>query len=275
MSKVYKIITDKIINQLEKGVIPWRKPFVGQGSISNFVSKKAYTGINPFLLNASGYSCPHWLTFKQAKDLEGCVKKGEKGEMIIFFAMKDYENSEGVEKKIPILRYYTVFNLEQCEGIEWDKPVVNNDFKPIEACEELVKLYPGRPAIKTGNQAYYTPSQDTVTIPGQDQFISEPEYYSTLFHELVHSTGHKNRLSRDGITGEGNYFGSHEYSKEELVAEFGAAMLCGVSGIDNHTLDNNAAYIKSWVKQLRNDDKLIIQAASKAQKAANYIQNIK
>ena len=273
MSKVYEIITNQILDQLKTGVIPWRKPWVNSGEIQNFVSKKAYTGINPFLLNSAGYSCPHWVTYKQAKQLKGNVKKGEKGQMIIFFKMSPYKDKNtGEDKNIPILRYYTVFNLEQTEGIDWEKSESSRTHSPIKNCENLVKGFADKPGIKNGPQAFYSPSQDRIEIPAPELFINDAGYYSTLFHELSHSTGHINRLNRETLTSNNAHFGSHEYSKEELVAEFSAAMLCGVAGIEQATIDNSAAYIKSWSQRLRQDSKLIIQAASKAQRAADYIQ---
>lgn len=273
MSKVYEIITNQILDQLKAGVIPWHKPWASSGEIQNFVSKKAYTGINPFLLNGAGHSCPYWVTYKQAKQLKGNVKKGEKGQMIIFFKMSPYKDKDtGEDKNIPILRYYTVFNLDQTEGIDWEKEESDRTHNLIKACENLVKGFADKPGISNGPQAFYSPSQDRIEVPAPQLFISDAEYYSTLFHELSHSTGHINRLNRETLTDNGAYFGSHQYSKEELVAEFGAAMLCGVAGIEQATIDNSAAYIKGWSQRLKQDSKLIIQAAAKAQRAADYIQ---
>lgn len=273
MNKVYEIITNQILDQLKAGVIPWHKPWINTGEIQNFVSKKAYTGINPFLLNGAGYSCPHWVTYKQAKQLKGNVKKGEKGQMIIFFKMSPCKDRvTGEDKNIPILRYYNVFNLEQTEGIDWEKTEPVRAHNPIETCEKLVKGFADKPGISNGPKAFYSPSQDRIEIPAPELFLSDQEYYSTLFHELSHSTGHINRLNRETLTDSGAYFGSHQYSKEELVAEFSAAMLCGVAGIEQATIDNSAAYIASWSRRLREDSKLIIQAATKAQRAADYIQ---
>jgi len=273
MNKVYEIITNQILDQLKAGVIPWHKPWANSGEIQNFVSKKAYTGINPFLLNGAGYACPYWVTYKQAKQLKGNVKKGEHGQMIIFFKMSPYKDKEtGEDKNLPILRYYNVFNLEQTEGIDWQKPESARDHNPIKTCENIIKGFADKPRIASGPQACYSPSQDRIEIPSPELFINDAEYYSTLFHELSHSTGHINRLNRETLTDSGAYFGSHQYSKEELVAEFSAAMLCGVAGIEQATIDNSAAYIESWSHRLRKDHKLIIQAATKAQRSADYIQ---
>ncbi len=271
MSKVYKIITDKIIDKLETGTVPWLKPWnTEHGEIQNFISKKAYTGINPFILNMHDYVNPNWLTYKQAKDLGGNVKKGEKGEIIIFFTKLEKEDSNGDKKSFGMLRYYNVFNLEQTEGIDYNMDTTGLEHNPISECENIIKNYPSAPSISSSNKACYIPSVDTVNVPDLSKFNKAEEYYSTVFHELIHSTGAKKRLNRDF----GVKFGDHKYSKEELTAEFGAAMLCGVTGIENKTLDNSASYIKSWIKALKNDEKLLISAASKAQKAANHIRGI-
>jgi antirestriction protein ArdC len=276
-NKVYEIITNKILEQLANGVVPWKKPWANVGGdIQNFVSKKPYRGINPFLLNGSGYACPYWVTYKQAIELGGSVRKGEHGTMIVFFKMNEYKDKHDKEKvnRIPMLRYYTVFNLDQCDGIDWDRPIPVEGHNPIEAAETIVKRYKGKPEIKHGmNCASYSPQLDYINIPSMGQFVSAPEYYSTLFHELGHSTGHKDRLNRASLT-ESAYFGSHEYSKEELVAEFTSAMLCGVAGIEQSTIENSAAYIQSWARKLKQDNKLIVQAAAQAQKAADLIQGV-
>lgn len=282
---VYQIVTDKMIEALEKGVCPWQKPWKTTSSDilpSNYISRKPYQGLNVFLLLCSGYSCPYFVTFKQAKELGGSVKKGEKGWMVVywnFLPKKDTQGNpimeNGKPKMIPFLRYYTVFNLEQTEGIKWDKPKAPEGlaFSPNEACEQIVKQMPNAPVITfSGNSAYYAPSLDRVNIPPKESFVSIAKLYSTLFHELVHSTGHASRLNREGITSlEG--FGSDSYSREELVAEMGAAFLCGHAGILNETADNSAAYLANWIKKLREDSKLIVKAATQAQKAANYIMD--
>lgn len=266
MSKVQQAITAKIIEHLENGVIPWKKPF-NSDDVINSVSKKAYRGINPFLLNMAGFESGEWMTFKQAKDKGGSVKKGEKGTRIIYFNL--FEKDDGT--KIPVLKNYTVFNIEQTDLPNEFKKIKKNNV--IENCENIVKTYPGRPAIKKGKPSYEL-QRDVVNMPHIDAFINSQSYYSTLFHEYGHSTGHINRLNRKGIT-EYDRFGSEKYAKEELIAEFTAAMLCGEAGIDEMTVENSAAYIQSWIKRLKEDDNLIITAASQAQKAADYILNIK
>lgn len=272
-NKVYDVITDRIINMLEAGTIPWHKPW--NGSQQNLVSKKDYRGINPLLLSSMHFSSPYWLSYKQAQSLGGQVKKGEKGTPVIFWKMsiETDENEEPTGKKIPFLRYYSVFNIDQCENIPSEKiPKLEQiEFSPISQCEKIVSNMPKCPIIKHNEpRAYYSPMSDFVNMPKQNLFESAVKYYSTLFHELTHSTGHSSRLDRKGVTNLCR-FGSTNYSKEELVAEMGACFLCGHTGIENKTIDNSASYIKSWLSHLRNDNKLVIHAAAAAQKAADFI----
>lgn len=276
---VYEIITDKIITALENDIIPWQKPWKG-GVASmpmNAVSKRPYSGINSFLLGMQGYADNRWVTFKQAIALKGSVRKGEHGTMIIFWSIVDKRDGpkDDDKKRIAILRYYTVFNVEQCDGLTL-APIElteTNEFVPDDYAEMLVSRMPNPPKIEHsigGDRAYYRPTADTITLPAQEQFTSSQEYYATLFHELSHSTGHESRLNRHGYETGVAPFGSETYSKEELVAEFGSAFLCQLAGIDN-TLPNATSYIKGWLSVLRNDPKMLINAASHGQKAATYI----
>ena len=281
MNKVHSIITDQIIKQLEAGKIPWRKPWGGlDNEPKNLVSNKRYSGINFFLLSMLNMENPYFLTFKQALACGGNVKKGEKGFPIIFFKVTAKEKNpvgETVKNGYAMMRYYTVFNLSQCENINPDKiPFIPEpetlEFNPIEQAEMIANGYIGKPEIRfKGNQACYYPALDKIDMPQKENFIGNGEYYSTLFHEFVHSTGHSKRLNRPELA-ELNSFGSMDYSKEELVAELGAAFLCSRAGIDN-TLENSAAYIQGWLKKLRSNDnqKWIVEAGGKAQKAVNYI----
>lgn len=281
---VYGLVTERIVELLEQGVIPWRKPWQPEaGEHRNLISKKAYRGINVFLLGALGYGSPYWLTYKQAQQLGGCVKKGEKGTTVVFWKWLDKkeEDDSGDLKqvKIPMLRYYTVFNVEQTEGIPEEKiPAVEeceeNTIQPIEAAAALIDGMPQRPEIgHGGNRAFYSPSRDRVQLPNMEQFDMVEEYYCAAFHELAHATGHSSRLDRKEVTG-CNPFSSEDYSKEELVAEMTAAYLCGVTGIEQSTLENSAAYIQGWLKQLKDDRKLVIHAAAAGQKAADFIRHI-
>jgi antirestriction protein ArdC len=271
-ASVYAIITNQILAELEKGEVPWRKPWHTLPP-ANLISKKPYRGINVFLLAFAGYGSQYWLTFNQAKQLGGNVRKGEHGTKIVFWKCNHYETETedgGTEEhKSAFLRYYTVFNLEQTEGLT--ALLTLPPAFPIESAEEIVKGMPNPPAFEQDGRAAYIPSLDTVTIPSRTAFDSQAEYYSTLFHELTHATGHSKRLGREGFDSP-QQFGSESYSKEELIAEMGSAMLCGVAGIEQSTLANSAAYLKSWIARLRSDSKLVISAASAAQKAADYIR---
>jgi antirestriction protein ArdC len=271
-SPVYSIVTEQILKQLESGVAPWHRPW-STHIPKNLVSGRGYRGINVFLLASNGYGSPYWLTYKQATERGGHVRKGEHGSKVVFWKIgtREVENADGEtdERKSILLRYYTVFNVEQCEGIA--SPNAGPAVNPIEECERIVGQMPNLPAMEQDGRAWYRPSTDTVGMPSRTAFNTSEEYYSTLFHELTHSTGHSNRVGRDGIE-KLNTFGSESYSKEELIAEMGAAMLCGVAGIERKTLANSAAYLKSWIDVLKSDARMVVSAASQAQKAADYIQ---
>jgi antirestriction protein ArdC len=278
MPNVYEIVTEQVIKQLESGVAPWRKPWRCEPP-RNLVSGKEYRGINPFLLASQGYGSRYWLTFNQANKLGGHIRKGEKSSIVTFWNIgeeKIIRNAEGVERKSKpiLLRYYNVFNVEQTEGIA-DKLGLGNAaprVASIEQCEAIVSGMPNAPRMEQDGRAWYRPSNDTVGMPARALFNSAEEYYSTLFHELTHSTGHASRVGREGIE-QLNTFGSESYSKEELIAEMGAAMLCGVTGIAPATIQNSASYLQSWITRLRGDSKLLVSAASAAQKAADFIRN--
>lgn len=271
MSSVYQIVTDRIIKKLQEGVVPWRRPWNSAAAV-NWVTQKEYRGINTMLLDPGEYA-----TFKQVSEHGGKVKKGSKSSIIVFWKMNEYEDDDSDEiKKIPFLRYYRVFEINtQCEGLEsrrTDSETYEHD--PIESAEKIKEGYKDCPPVTFApGKAFYRPSTDSISVPAISDYHNPQEYYSTLFHEMVHSTGHKKRLHRNGFD-EIAAFGSESYSKEELVAEMGAAMLCTVSGIDNATIDNSAAYIGSWLRKLKNDPKMVIIAAGQAQKAADYIQEI-
>lgn len=276
-SIAYKVITDKIIEILEQGTVPWHKPWTGSDEAMNLISKKTYRGVNHFLLNITPYSCPFWATIKQINQQGGKVKKGERSMPVVFWKWIEKQNDEtGESEQFPFLRYYRVFNLQQTEGLTIPEPenVEERYFNPIEKCEEIVAKMPNKPVIQHKAQsAWYRPPEDLINIPKPETFLSDEEYYSTLFHELAHSTGHITRLGRPTLN-DMSMFGTTNYSKEELVAEMAAAMLCGITHIVNKTIDNSASYIQGWLNKLRNDTKLVVQSASQAQKAADYIQNI-
>lgn len=282
-SSIYSRVTAAIIQALEHGVVPWRSPILGGGQSSfpkNLTSGKSYRGANVFLLAitayAKGYSSAYWLTFQQAKDRGGQVKRGEKSSMVVFWKKYEVTDREtGEVKDVPLLRYYNVFNAEQCDGIEVpDAPETNmTTFERIDAAERMVAGYRGGPRVRhRGNEAYYTPKQDEVTIPLPERFVSPAAYYATLFHELGHSTGHSTRLNR-GLDTSPEPFGSPDYSKEELVAEMTAAFLCGECGLEPVVIDNSAAYISGWLGKLKQDHTLVIAAGGQAQRAADWIKS--
>jgi len=274
---IYEKVTNVIIKKLETGVIPWQKPWNGKAfQPKNLISKRDYRGFNNFLLNCSGFEQPGWISFKQCKKLGGLIKKGAGAMPVTFFELKNYADEDGKIQKYPFIKYYNVFNLEQTEGLEHllvDPYVKQIDFNPIPECEIIISNYKVCPEIvHKEQQAYYRPSEDVINIPKKDSFRTVEEYYATLFHEATHSTGHEKRLNRRNSK-EARIFGDSKYSKEELVAEMGATMLCSIAGIENKTIDNSAAYIKSWLSALKNDQKLLIQAGTRAQQACDHILN--
>lgn len=277
-TNVYEMVTERIIAELEKGVIPWEKPWTGvKSGAYNRVSKIPYSLLNQMLLKHTG----EYATYKQWQDLGGQVKKGEKSEIVVFWKIFEAEETnkdtgEKETKKIPLLRYYNVFHISQVEGVEPLAPEqLNDEVEPIEEADKIITDYITREHIDftecRSNEAYYSPSSDRVVVPMKEQYTVINEYYSTTFHELTYSTGHKSRLNRLE-TGAVAAFGSETYSKEELVAEIGSASLMNLLGIETvKTFRNSAAYIQSWLQVLRNDNKFIVSASSRAEKAVNYI----
>ena len=263
---VYEMVTERIIEELEKGVVPWRRPWVSGGAV-NWKTQKPYRGINTFLLPAGEYA-----TFKQVTEAGGKVKKGAKSHMVVFWTWLEKEVDDEKEDKIPYLRYYRVFHVgSQVEGLESKRREKTFDHDPIQEAERIVKGYRDAPDYSSyRGRAVYMPLIDRINCPPLQDFTIREEYYSTLFHEMVHSTGHECRLRREAIISKHFAFGDESYSKEELVAEMGAAMLCGVAGIDN-TIPNSASYIESWLRVLQEDSRFVVQAAGQAQKAADYI----
>jgi antirestriction protein ArdC len=271
-TRSYDRITERIVALMEQGTVPWHKPWkVATGLPRNLITQRPYQGINTFLLMAMGYESPQWLTFRQAIQLGGSVKKGEKSCPVVFWKPVEVTNkTSGEMEKIPFLRLYHVFNAAQCEGLK-NVPAANETTFEVAKPAEIVAKMPHPPVIKHGmREAFYSPPDDTVGMPERKRFETEDHYHASLFHELVHSTGHEKRLKRQSIM-EHNGFGSDPYCKEELVAELGSAFLCGHSGIVERTIDNSAAYLKGWLTRLKSDGTLIVYAAAQAQKAADFI----
>lgn len=268
---VYDIVTERIIKKLEQGVIPWKKPWNSSGAVS-WDTQREYRGINAMLLDPGEYA-----TFNKIKESGGKVKKGAKSQIAVFWKMVDGADAEGNPKKIPYIRYYSVFEINtQVEGLESKrKDAEAIEHNPIESAEQIKEAYQDAPPISYApGKAYYVPAKDIISVPALTDYHNPEEFYSTMFHEMVHSTGHKSRLNRSGVTGIAS-FGSETYSKEELVAEIGSAMLCTVANIDQSTFENSASYISGWLRVLKGDNKLIVSAASQAQKAADHIRGIK
>lgn len=274
---IYEMVTDRIIEQLEKGYIPWQKPWTGvHDGAYNKISNKPYSLLNQMLLSKTG----EYASFKQWTELGGHIRKGEKAEIVTFWKIQqieeENEDGEKIIKQLPLLRYYNVFHISQVEGVE-PKSIDLNELQPIEEAERIKTEYMQREHIKilekVTDRAFYSPSLDYIQIPCKEQYQNIEEFYSTLFHEMTHSTGHKVRLDREDVK-DCMYFGSENYSKEELCAELGSAFLINKLGIaSSKSFSNSTAYIQSWLRVLKNDKKFIISASSRAEKAVKYILN--
>ena len=275
MLDTYDELTNRVIKLLEEGTVPWKKPWAGRERMPrSLISGKPYRGLNVFMLHTAGYESPWWLTYKQAREREAQVRRGEKGMPCIFWKRLEVEDEEedGKKKEIPFLRAYTVFNAEQCDGLDYTKyDMPDRQHTNIQSCEEIVNGMPSPPSYQFGGRrASYTPWTDTINMPKPERFKTGEDYYATLFHEMAHSTGHKSRLDRKGVN-QVITFGSKTYGQEELVAEMGATYLCGEAGIENKVIDNSASYINGWLDRIKGDNKLVVHAAAQAQKAADYV----
>jgi len=279
-TKVYEIVTEKIIAEMEKGIIPWKKPWTGvSGGAYSHATGKPYSLLNQWMLQNAG----EYLTFKQVQNEGGRIRKGSKAEMIFFF--KPYtvtdtdKDGKQVEKIIPLLRYYNVFHISQCEGIKprFSTSLPIRAFNPIEDAEKIASEFRDRESMPIQHilhdQAFYSPRTDSVTMPLQHQFFSVAEYYSTLFHELAHSTGSEKRLKRFDASSALTE-SKEDYSLEELVAEISSATILATLGIETpSSIRNSVAYIQNWIKVFQNDKKMIITASIKAEKAVALIVN--
>ena len=270
---IYAEVTARIITEMEKGMIPWEKPWIARGGAISHATGKRYSLLNQMLLGRTG----EYLTFKQVQQEGGKVKKGEKASMVVFWKWIEQEDEEtGERKEITFLRYYNVFHIDQCEGVtakHTTETAFPDGAETLEAAQEIIYDYLSREGVKLshseGDRAFYRPATDEVVLPIRKQFVSTAEYYSTAFHELTHSTGHSKRLNRLDKTA---FFGSEAYSKEELIAEIGASALVNAVGLEtDHSLRNSAAYIQNWLKALRDDKRFIVSASGKAEKAVNLI----
>ena len=290
---IYAMQTARVLAKLDEGTIPWRKTWKGPAALpKNVVSGKTYRGWNLWTLLMGGFDSPYWLTYKQAKALQGSVKKGERGTPVIFWKPVEKEEiddaGEKRTKKFLILKYYTVFSLSQTEDVKLPKKIreeiaAQADLvergevdaairKPLEAAKALSLGYLVREKIEiTVGQPAYSPKQDKIRMPDSASFEAAAAYHATLFHEIGHSTGHSDRLARPGVV-EQTGFGTDAYADEELVAEFAATFLCSCCGIENEKLiENTAAYIEGWKKRLQDDSRLVVLAAQRAQRAVDFI----
>lgn len=266
---LYDDITNQIINALEDGIVPWHCPFKRCSLPTNFKTGQAYNGMNTLMLWLGnlkhGYTSHYWLGFGQAKQLKGSVKKGEKATKIIACITKKETKDEGNDMENVITHFFRteyVFNLDQIEGIEIETE--NEKIISIDGIEELIRKV--NVNIKhQGERAFYKPSQDYINMPLKSKFEDTEGYYSTLLHELVHWTGHKNRLNRLEIKQES------DRAFEELVAEIGASFLCAEFGITPN-ITNTSSYVSSWLKALHNDKNYIFKAVKSATTALNYLK---
>lgn len=285
---IYELVTERVIAKLEEGTAPWQKPWTAAagGVPVSLSSKKPYRGINVFLLAIAaadgGYRSNWWGSYKQIEKLGGQVRKGEKSTVVVFWKrlpIEEVVDGKKVKKVIPLLRYFRVFNAEQCDGLpeKYQAPAeVEGTFAEHKDAERIIKEYLGRedaPELRYGgDRAFYADALNLIQLPAREDFHSEEEFYSTAFHEVTHSTGSPRRLDRKGIA-EFDHFGSEKYAKEELVAEMGSAILQAVTGIEA-PFDNSAAYIANWLTKLRDDKKLVVQAAAQAQRAVDHILGV-
>ena len=277
---IYETVTARIAEALDRGVVPWRKPWNSSISVPvNVMNGRPYRGVNLFLLSMARYSDHRWLTYRQALQKGGTVRRGERSTPIIFWKRwkpKDGE-SEDEKRQVPLLRSFSVFNAEQCEGLdlpELHRPPALAEHERVENAELLIRHMPNPPTMReAGHSAWYSPKDDLVCVPPLAMFESADAFYATLLHELGHATGHESRLGRKGVMDEVR-FGSSTYGREELVAELASAFCCAAISLDNSIIENAASYIQGWLGTLRHDPKAMVVAAAQAQRAADYIRGV-
>lgn len=256
----------------------WRQPWTTNGPPRNLISRRAYGGINIFLLSSQGFVSPFWITERSLHDCEGKVKDGETPTEVVLWQWRLVQHTDDARGRpsdsprwVPFFWSHFLFNSDQCDGIETPK-INRSPFKHIKKCRAIVELIPMQPRIEHGvPKAYYQPTFDHVNMPNPELFASAEEYYCTLFHELVHSSGHPSRLNRHKPFGEAFRNNGHAYSKEELVAVFGAAFLCARARISSSTIANSGAYIQGWLERLGDDKSFLFYAAIQAQRAVDFI----
>lgn len=271
MRNIHQEIVDRIVESLESGVIPWIRPWKdvrGGGNTMfphNGNTGRVYGGINVILLWMTGYSDPRWYTYKGALAAGGNVRRGEKGTSVVFFTkiIKKATNPDEKDAEIPLLRGYTVFNAQQCDGIPEMEHVVAPEI-PIGSAQSVVDGN-GVPVVYGGNRAFYSANLDQIGMPNPDQFVDEGAFWSTLLHEEVHSTGHESRCDRQF----GKRFGDNAYAFEELVAEIGSAFLCAHLGIQGSL--QHSGYIDHWIKILKGDRWALWTAAKAGERATDYL----
>lgn len=280
MKDIHVAITERFLEQLRKGCVPWQRPWTGA---QNLVSKKSYRGINSLTLGLAAYSSPFWLTFRQANELGGRIRQGEKSSPVIYYKFIEKRDASGkpvMTKKgrpafIPFVRWSNVFNLEQTEGISAPALPKVPESAPLERAEALMSKAPICPIRTEGFAAAYSPREDIIRMPQRSLFRSPEDYHHVLFHESIHATGHASRLAREGII-DPIKFGSDKYSKEELIAELGASFLSNEAGIlDQVLFENSASYLQSWARNLEKDPALLISAASQAQRGFDWMMGIR
>ena len=275
---VYHIVTERIINALKTGVVPWHQPWVNMASPRNFLSGAPYRGVNALLLRLTAHATPYWLTQSQIELRGGMLKEGARSQIVTFWkSAEKVEPDASVEEKQKqraILRYYRVYNYADCEGLPPLPLLPGSELKPHEAAEAMIANMPLKPNItRNGDQAFYSIRTDTVNIPDLSLFTSLDSFYNVWLHELGHATRHSSRLDRryhNEQPDSPRIFGSCDYSREELVAELTAAFLCAELGLENH-VPQSASYISGWLSALEGDERLLIHAAAAAQKAADFV----
>jgi hypothetical protein len=283
---IYQEITDKLIVIIEQGVLPWQREYSLEGTSKEYglptrSTGEYYQGINALYLWAErlvkNYSSQYWFTYKQAQELNAHVKKGEKSSLVVYgstFTKEVEKKDETIEQKIPFLKSYSVFNANQIEGLpkKYYQEHKLPDSDRIENAEKFI----ANTQAKITNSApkpnpCYTPAIDQIYVPHISTYFTKENYYSTVFHELGHWTGHKDRLARVGIVGEKS---KENYAIEELIAELSAAYTMAYLGVTKEPLNNHASYLDSWLQALKNDKKWIFTAASQAQKATEYLKGL-